>query len=84
MDSKYRVVLLDRDGYEIGERSAESLKEASSEMAYLLSDLYARAGETTHETMGTYKAEVRNSSGECVADQLFEDRKPATSPQRIK
>lgn len=51
-ESKFQVVLLDNDGYDLGERPAENLKEAKEQMRYLLSESYARAAETTHEDMG--------------------------------
>jgi hypothetical protein len=70
-ESKYRVVLLDKDEYEIGERPAENLKEAKEQMRHMLSDDYANAAETTHGDMGTYKAEVRNAKGECVLDSFY-------------
>jgi hypothetical protein len=71
-ESKYRVLLLDAEGYEIGERPADNLKDAKAEMAYMLSAQYAQVAETTHETMGTYKAEVRNAKGECILDDFYE------------
>ena len=71
-ENKYRVLLLDEDGYEIGERPADNLKQAKTEMAYMLSDKYAQAGETTHKAMGTHKAEVRNAKGECILDDFYE------------
>lgn len=70
-ESKYRVVLLDTDGYEISERPADNLKEAKATMAYMLSDQYAEVAETTHETMGTHKVEVRNAKGECILDDFL-------------
>ena len=33
---------------------------------------YARVAETTHETMGTQKAEVRNTKGECILDGFLD------------
>lgn len=71
-ESKYRVLLLDTDGYEIGERPADNLKEAKAEMTYMLSAQYAQVAETTHEAMGTHKAEVRNAKGECILDDFYE------------
>lgn len=70
-ESKYRVVLLDAEDYEISDRPAENLKEAKTTMAYMLSAKYAEVAETTHETMGTYKAEVRNAKGECILDDFY-------------
>ena len=67
-DSKYRVILLDLEGYHLSERPADNLPEAKSTMAYMLSDAYARAAETTHEAMGSQKVEVRNAKDECVLD----------------
>lgn len=71
MDTKYRCFLLDSSGYEISERPADNLKEAKATMGYMLSDEYARVAETTHETMGTHKAEVRNAKGECILDKFI-------------
>jgi len=71
LEAKYRVVLLDADGYEIGERSADNLKAAKAEMSYMLSDQYANVAETTHETLGTHKVEARNSKGECILDHFY-------------
>lgn len=71
MDTKYRCFLLDSCGYEISERPADNLKEAKATMGYMLSDEYARVAETTHETMGTHKAEVRNAKGECILDNFI-------------
>lgn len=71
-ENKYRVTLLDTDGYEISESQADSLKEAKATMAYMLTDEYARGAETTHETMGTQKAEVRNTKGECILDGFLD------------
>jgi len=70
-ETKYRVVVLDVEGYEISDRPATNLKEAKAEMAYVLSDEYAQAAETTHEIMGTHKAEVRNAKEECLLDAYF-------------
>lgn len=70
-ESKYRVVLLDKDECELGECQADGLKGAKAEMRRMLSDDYAKAAETTHERMGTYKAEVRNATAECVADAFL-------------
>jgi hypothetical protein len=72
-ESKYLVVLLDDDGYELSERPAQNLKEAKQEMGYMLSDAYAQAAETTHEKMGTHKVEVRNAKGECIFDKHYAD-----------
>lgn len=71
MDTKYRCFLLDSSGYEISERPADNLKEAKATMSYMLSDEYARVAETTPETMGTHKAEVRNAKGECILDKFI-------------
>lgn len=75
-EAKYRVVLLDKDGYDIGQRTAENLKEAKQEMAYMLSDAYARIAETTHEATRTHKVEVRNAKGECVLDDFYRPAAP--------
>lgn len=70
-ETKYRVVLIDAEGYEIGERPADNLREARAEMRYMLSDQYAKVAETTHETMGTCKVEVQNARGECILDEFY-------------
>lgn len=70
-EAKYRVLLLDAEGYEISDRLADNLKEAKKTMAYMLSEQYASVAETTHQTMGTHKAEVRNAGGECILDEFL-------------
>ncbi len=74
-ESKYRAVLLDRDGCDISERPAENLKQAGELMRYMLSDQYAEAAKTTHEKMGTHKVEVRNASEECVLDDFYASKR---------
>lgn len=69
-ESKYNVVLLDKQGYELSSRPADNLKEAKGHVAYFLSDDYANMGESSHADMGTAKAEVRNAAGECVYDRF--------------
>ena len=59
-ESKYRIVLLDKNGYDIGERFAENLKEAKQVMAYMFSDAYAKVTEITHEKTGTYGGPTRS------------------------
>ena len=72
-ESKYFVVLLDREGYELGSREAMNLKDAKQEAAVLLDERWATSAETTHESLGTYKVEVRlDSTGECVWDKFYE------------
>ena len=71
-ESKYRVVLLDADGYEISERPADNLNEAVVTLAYMLSEQYANVAETTHKAMGTHKVEVRNAKGDCILDDFLE------------
>lgn len=65
----YNVVLLDKDGYETANDVVDGLPAAKKTAAYLLSADYAKAVESTHETLGTDKVEVRNESGECVWDR---------------
>lgn len=64
--ARYRVVLLDNQGFEVGEKEADTLKEAKGKARYMLSDEYARNTESTHDR--THKVEVRNADGECVFD----------------
>jgi len=65
---KYRIVLLDEDGYVLGESEAETLSKGRERARYMLSDEYARATESTHEH--THKVEVRNQAGQCVWDSF--------------
>ncbi len=77
-ESKYSVVLLDKDGYELSSRPADNLKEAKGHVRYLLSDDYANMAESSHDDMGTEKAEVRNAAGECVYDRFHPRVSPCT------
>lgn len=70
-ESKYRVVLMDVDGYTIGERSADTIREAKQTAAYMLSDAYANVAETTHKRMGTHKVEVQTRGGVCEYDEFY-------------
>ena len=70
-ESEYSVVLLDKSTCEITQRPAESIKEAKAELKHLLSDEFAKAAGSTHESMGTFKAEVRNVAGECILDRFY-------------
>jgi hypothetical protein len=70
-ESKYNVVLLDGDGYELSSRPADTLKAAKADAKYLLSDDYARVVETSHADMQTEKVEVRGSAGEVVWDKFI-------------
>ena len=72
---KYKVVLLDKEGFEIGDREADNLKQSKEAATFLLSDDYARSAETTHASLGTHKVEVRlASTGECIKDYFFEQK----------
>lgn len=71
MESKFRVVLLDAKGFNLGERPADNLKQARDAMRYLLSGQFAVVAETSHTAMGTHKAEVRNAKDECVLDAFL-------------
>lgn len=61
------VVLLDNKGFTITSQECESIKEAKERARYYISDSYERNAETTHEVLGTEKAEVR-VNGECLWD----------------
>lgn len=68
-ESKYRVVLLNKDGHSIVDRDADTIKEAKKLAKYLLSDGYARyCAESTHLSLQTFKVEIRNRKGECLHD----------------
>lgn len=72
MEAKYQVLLLDKDGYHITNPfEADTLKAAKERAKYLLSDEWATTAETTHETLGTKKVEIRNQAGECVWDDFL-------------
>lgn len=66
--AEYSVVLLDSDGCETVNDLVETLPAAKARAKYLLSDDFARSIESTHETQGTAKVEIRNASGECLWD----------------
>lgn len=71
-ESKYYVVLLDFNDYELCPAfAADNLRDAKSRLNYLLSDEYAISGESTHQNMGTRKAEIRNRSDECIFDRFI-------------
>ena len=70
-ESKYRVMLMDVDGYVIGERSADTIREAKQTAKYMLSDAHATVAETTHERMGTHKVEVQTRGGVCEYDEFY-------------
>ena len=76
----YRVNLLDKDRFEIASDECETLAEAKERAKYLLSDKYAANAETTHENLGTHKAEIFKNGQECVWDAFRSaapDRLPA-------
>lgn len=70
-ESKYNVVLLDGEGFELSSRPADTLKAAKADGKYLLSDNYARVIESTHADQRTHKIEVRDSAGEVVWDKFL-------------
>lgn len=61
--------LLDSNGYTITEMDCETKKEAKERCKYYLSDAYTKSAETTHENLGTEKAEVL-IDGECEWDSF--------------
>lgn len=67
--AQYNVVLLDRDGFDIVNDLVDGLPAAKKTANYLLSADFAKTVESTHETLGTTKVEVRNESGECIWDR---------------
>lgn len=66
-EKKYRIVLLDVNGFEISERFADTIKAADLEMRYMASESWAEMGETTHNYLGSFKVEIQ-CKNECVAD----------------
>lgn len=70
MTSEHRVVLKDRDGYDICEDLEYRLADAKKRAKYLLSDDHARAIGSTHKDLGTYKVEVQAPNGECIWDSF--------------
>ena len=67
----YHVVLLDGLGYELTFGLREGRKAAVTYAKYLLSDAYAKTHGTSHEALGTHKAELRDVvSGECLCDKF--------------
>jgi len=69
--AEYNVVLLDKDGCETANDLIDGLPAAKKRAKYLLSDDFAAAVESTHDTLGTVKAEVRNQAGECLWDAFL-------------
>lgn len=67
----FQVVLLDKDGHVIVRDERDTMKEAKAAAKHLLSDDFANICETTHAEIGTKKAEILNSDGECVADYFL-------------
>lgn len=70
----YRVNLLDKDGFEIATDECETLAEAKQRAKYMLSDNYAANNETTHQDLGTQKAEILKNGLECVWDAFRSTR----------
>lgn len=59
----------DADGYDISADIIEGMKAAKDKARYYLSDEYARRLGTTHEALGTFKAEVQATrTGTCLWD----------------
>lgn len=71
-ESKYLVIVLDREGFTMSESEVETLKEAKARAKYKLTDDWARSCESTHENLGTHKVEIRNQDDECVWDKFYE------------
>ena len=70
---KITARLLDLEGFTIQEDTdCESKKQAIAFCKYWLSDAYAESCETTHEALGTGKAEVL-INGECEWDEAHEN-----------
>lgn len=65
---KYRIVLKDSDGFEIGDREAETLKEAKAQAKHMLSDGYANLCEVTHSPGDRERVEVLNLKDEIIFD----------------
>lgn len=67
--SEYDVVLIDRDGCDICADLIDGLVAARARAKYLLSEDYAKQIGSTHDTLGTYKAEVQATrTGACLWD----------------
>lgn len=72
MSCNYDVVLLDCDGFEICCVHEDRLSTAKARGKYMLSPIYARVLETTHEALGTRCVEVRSrDNGIVVWDQYL-------------
>lgn len=59
--------LIDNQGFTITEYPCDTKKEAKGRCKYYLSDSYALQAETTHDRLGTEKAEII-VNGECEWD----------------
>ena len=71
----YKALLLDGEGFWICDQECDTKREAIERCRYWLTDEFARTGaESTHEGLGTRKAEVRNAKGECVWDAFRENK----------
>lgn len=64
------AVVLDNKGYEIERGEYETVKAAKDRVKVILNDEWAISSETTHESLGTHKGEVR-VNGECVWDKFY-------------
>lgn len=74
MATEYDVVLKDSDGFDIATDIVEGLGVAKARAKYLLSDVFARACETSHATWGTHKVEVQATrTGACLWDAFRKD-----------
>jgi hypothetical protein len=69
--TEYKVLLLDNDGCETAIDLIDGLPAAKKRASYLLSDTLAAAVDSTHETLGTKKLEIRNAAGECLWDAFL-------------
>jgi hypothetical protein len=66
----YKIVLRDSDDHNISDSEAEGIKAAKETARHMLSDNWATASETTHEDLGTAKADILSESGELV-EEIF-------------
>ena len=67
--AEYQVVIKSADGCDISSDIVEGVKAAKERAKYFISNDYARAMGTTHQTLGTYCAEVQDTcTGECLFD----------------
>lgn len=69
--AEYNVILLDKDGCETVNDLIEAMPAAKKRAKYLLTDAFADSVESTHDTLGTEKVEIRNEAGECLWDAFL-------------